>query len=416
MDLAHHVRDAIGRLYKVLPTAVVAHAMKRSMTRRELEADVDALIDTLRARGANLGVLSGRQAVEEGLEPLADATSSTSNQGGRVRVRERTVLKYYARTLQHLLTFSAQAGDTPLMIDAVSKAFFHGLARSQALLKSVASRYGMRRSGGFARRFIAGETLDEAIEAAARSKRAASRRPSTCSARASPRWRRRRGHARLPRDDRPDRRGRDRPQHLAQAHAARPDDRPRHLRGQPPAHPRRRRAARLLRPHRHGGLPVTQVTLDVFETMWQQGYRNVGAVLQSYLPRSVQDARRLNELGARVRLVKGAYNEPKGVAYQKKDQVDAAFVEILELLLSQGTYPAIATHDPAMLDATKAFAARRGIAQDRYEFQMLYGIRRDLQAQLRRRATTSASTFRSAANGSRTSCAAWASAPPILDS
>jgi proline dehydrogenase len=129
--------------------------------------------------------------------------------------------------------------------------------------------------------------------------------------------------------------------------------------------------------------PVTQVTLEVFETMWQQGYRNVGIVLQSYLPRSVADTKRLNELGARVRIVKGAYKEPKGVAYQSKADVDAAFVEITQLLLGEGNYPAIATHDPAMIDATKKFAIERGIGQEKYEFQMLYGIRRDLQNQLK---------------------------------
>ncbi len=126
----------------------------------------------------------------------------------------------------------------------------------------------------------------------------------------------------------------------------------------------------------------TQVTLDVFETLWQQGYRNTGIVLQSYLPRSVQDAHRMNQLGARVRLVKGAYKEPRGVAYRSKAQVDATFVEIMRLLMVEGTCPAIATHDPVMIDATKAFAADRGIPADRYEFQMLYGIRRDLQQAL----------------------------------
>jgi proline dehydrogenase len=126
----------------------------------------------------------------------------------------------------------------------------------------------------------------------------------------------------------------------------------------------------------------TQVTLDIFETLWQQGYRNAGIVLQSYLPRSMVDARRMNELGARVRLVKGAYSEPRGVAYQSKAQVDATFIEIMRLLLTDGTSPAIATHDPAMIDATKTFASERDIAKNRYEFQMLYGVRRDLQASL----------------------------------
>ena len=90
----------------------------------------------------------------------------------------------------------------------------------------------------------------------------------------------------------------------------------------------------------------------------------------------------MNELGARVRLVKGAYKEPPSVAYQKKAEVDAAFVRLMRLLLDEGTYPAIATHDPAMIDATRAYATERGITPDRYEFQMLYGIRRDLQASL----------------------------------
>jgi proline dehydrogenase len=129
--------------------------------------------------------------------------------------------------------------------------------------------------------------------------------------------------------------------------------------------------------------PYTQVTLDVFETMWQQGYRNVGIVLQSYLRRTRTDAERMNELGASVRLVKGAYQEPKRVAFQRKSEVDGAFVDVMEVLLANGRNSAIATHDPAMIEATRRFAAGHGITPDRFEFQMLYGIRRDLQAQLR---------------------------------
>ena len=129
--------------------------------------------------------------------------------------------------------------------------------------------------------------------------------------------------------------------------------------------------------------PFTAVTIEVFETMWQQGYRNVGVVLQSYLPRTDADAARMNALGARVRLVKGAYNEPRDVAYPTKEEVDAAFVRIMRLLLAGGRYPAIATHDPAMIAATTAFAAERGVDPSGFEFQMLYGIRRDLQKSLR---------------------------------
>src|SRR5689334_21472866 len=90
----------------------------------------------------------------------------------------------------------------------------------------------------------------------------------------------------------------------------------------------------------------------------------------------------MNELGARVRLVKGDYKEPQTVAHQRKADVDAAFLKLMRLMLKGGTYPAIATHDPAMLDATCAFARERSISADRFEFQMLYGIRRDLQTAL----------------------------------
>jgi glycerol-3-phosphate O-acyltransferase len=103
MALAHRTRDIIGLLYKVLPTAVVAAAMRPSIERRELEARADAIVDVVRAAGANLGVTSGRQAVEEGADALAARNIIHVERGGRVRVRERTVLRYYARTLQHLL-------------------------------------------------------------------------------------------------------------------------------------------------------------------------------------------------------------------------------------------------------------------------------------------------------------------------
>jgi glycerol-3-phosphate O-acyltransferase len=103
MALAHLTRETVGRLYKVLPTAVLAAALKPSITKRELEARAEAIIDTVRAAGANMGVTSGRQALEEGAEPLAARNIIHVERGGRFRVRERTVLRYYARTLQHLL-------------------------------------------------------------------------------------------------------------------------------------------------------------------------------------------------------------------------------------------------------------------------------------------------------------------------
>ena len=145
------------------------------------------------------------------------------------------------------------------------------------------------------------------------------------------------------------------------------------------------RAKRLLRAHRHGELALHRRTLDTFETLWSIGYRNVGVGDAVVSQRSARDLDRLNALGGRVRLVKGAYREPRDVAFQQKTEVDAAFVELMQVLLSTGTYPAIATHDPAMIDATQAFAAPQKIAKDRFEFQMLYGIRRDLQAVARAR-------------------------------
>ncbi len=126
----------------------------------------------------------------------------------------------------------------------------------------------------------------------------------------------------------------------------------------------------------------TAVTIDVFETLWQQGYRRIGIVLQSALYRSEEDLARLNALGARIRLVKGAYREPKAIAYQKKADVDAAYARMMKVLITNGTYPAIATHDETMIELARRWAADHKIASNRFEFQMLYGIRRDLQTRL----------------------------------
>jgi len=102
MDLAHQIRETIGGLYKVLPTAIVAAAMRPSISRRDLESRADALIDTLRQVNANLAVHNGREAVETGAAMLAERNIIHVERGGRCRVRERTVLRYYARTIQHL--------------------------------------------------------------------------------------------------------------------------------------------------------------------------------------------------------------------------------------------------------------------------------------------------------------------------
>jgi proline dehydrogenase len=108
----------------------------------------------------------------------------------------------------------------------------------------------------------------------------------------------------------------------------------------------------------------------------------VGTVTQAYLYRSEQDIRDLLSIGCRIRLVKGAYNEPAQIAFPGKKQVDANYVKLMQILLASGIYHAMATHDPRMIDATTQFADREGIAKDKFEFQMLYGIRTDLQGRL----------------------------------
>ena len=126
----------------------------------------------------------------------------------------------------------------------------------------------------------------------------------------------------------------------------------------------------------------TETTLTIFETLWEQNYQNIGVVLQADLRRTEQDVERIIALGARIRLVKGAYKEPAAVAYPKKADVDAAYARLMKRLLLEGTYPAIATHDEAMIDAALRYSTEQHIAKDRFEFQMLYGIRRDLQSSL----------------------------------
>jgi proline dehydrogenase len=123
-------------------------------------------------------------------------------------------------------------------------------------------------------------------------------------------------------------------------------------------------------------------TIRLTEELWEAGYRNVGTVLQSYMRRTPADVERLNALGSRVRLVKGAYREPEHVAFTEKATVDRMFVEEMKVLLEAGSYPAIATHDEAMIEATRHWAFERGISKDSFEFQLLYGIRRDLQQKL----------------------------------
>jgi len=132
------------------------------------------------------------------------------------------------------------------------------------------------------------------------------------------------------------------------------------------------------------GSPYTQATLDLFFEAFAS-YPNVGIVIQSMLRRSDDDIDRLIVAGARVRLVKGAYKEPEEIAYEDKLEVNAAFDRMAERLLDRGEYPAIATHDDERIERAIRYASERGIGRHRFEFQMLYGVRRETQEAMVRR-------------------------------
>lgn len=269
------------------------------------------------------------------------------------------------------------------MLEVASKAFFQSLSYSR-IMKKLASRYGMAGSGAFARRFIAGETIEDAIEAvrAIQSQGLYSTldylgESVTSLAAAETATREYLDLIRAV-----DRAGVERNLSLKLTQLGLDVDRAvcvDNLR-------------RILIAGDQCGFFVridmessayTDSTLTIFETLWKLGHRNVGVVLQSCLYRTETDFERINALGARVRLVKGAYREAKSVAYQLKADVDAAFVRLSRRMLLSGTYPAIATHDEPILGEVKRFAGEHHLAQDRFEFQMLYGIRRDLQMALR---------------------------------
>jgi proline dehydrogenase len=268
------------------------------------------------------------------------------------------------------------------MLDSASKAFFHLLSRSRSLQK-LATRFAMRRQASFVHRFVPGEAVEDAIRAA-RILEANGFTETfdhlgesvTSLAEAEVATRDYLSVIRALVES-----GVERNISLKLTQLGLDVDRA-------SAVDHMRKILELAEP---AGFFVridmessryTAVTLDVFETLWQQGYRQIGVVLQSDLYRSEDDLKRINALGARVRLVKGAYREPRSVAYHKKADVDAAYIRMMKVLLTSGHYPAIATHDPAMLDLARQWATGQGIAADRFEFQMLYGIRRDLQAML----------------------------------
>ena len=130
------------------------------------------------------------------------------------------------------------------------------------------------------------------------------------------------------------------------------------------------------------GSPYTEATIALTEQLHTQHPGAVGTVLQGYLYRTADDAARLLKQGIRIRLCKGAYKEPASLAFPQKSDVDANYVKLMQMLLPSGVFCGIATHDEAMVAATEKFAADHGIARSAFEFQMLYGVRRDLQRAL----------------------------------
>lgn len=129
------------------------------------------------------------------------------------------------------------------------------------------------------------------------------------------------------------------------------------------------------------GTAVTDATLRVFERAYAET-KHVGPVLQAYLKRTPADVERMIGLHARVRLCKGAYNEPPELAYKEMPAIRSHYLRSAEALLERGNYPGIATHDERIVAAVERFVGERGIARDRFEFQMLYGVRPDLQRRL----------------------------------
>ena len=126
----------------------------------------------------------------------------------------------------------------------------------------------------------------------------------------------------------------------------------------------------------------TQRTLDVHQELWNAGFHNVGIVLQAYLYRTAADVERAIEMGVQVRLCKGAYLEPSRVAFAEKAEVDANYVRLMERLLVAGHHPAIATHDERLVNRVLEMARAKSISPDRFDFEMLFGVRRDLQLRL----------------------------------
>jgi proline dehydrogenase len=268
------------------------------------------------------------------------------------------------------------------MLQALSKATFSVLAGSN-LLKKAASRYGMRRPQSFARRFVAGETMQELVHAVRAleaqgltttldhlGERVTDRQAAQAAAQEYGEIIRMAAEAGISRN-----------LSVKLTQIGLDIDRATCIDNLRRVLEAAREVDGFVRIDMEDS-SYTDDTLDTFETLWKIGYTNVGVVIQSCLRRSPEDVKRVNRLGARVRLVKGAYSEPRDVAYHRKQDVDEAFLALMEVLLTEGTYPAIATHDPALIDATRAFVAANNVPKTAFEFQMLFGLRRDLRRQL----------------------------------
>ena len=268
------------------------------------------------------------------------------------------------------------------VIEALSRAFFLAAAGSP-LLKRAVSRYGMRGPDSFARRFIGGETVDEVLSTVHTLEKSGFTHTLNYLG-----------------------------EHVTSAEAARTATQAYlqtieqiGLAGVPckvsvklsqlGLEIDRGRCLRNLREiidlaRHHGGFVRIDMegsgllddTLETFAALWSEGHRNVGVVLQSYLHRTEDDLQRVMGMGTRVRLVKGAYKESADIAYREKRDVDAAFARQAKTLLAQGAGPAFATHDPRMIETISRYASENGVGNGGFEFQMLYGVRRDLQASL----------------------------------
>lgn len=130
------------------------------------------------------------------------------------------------------------------------------------------------------------------------------------------------------------------------------------------------------------GSAYTQRTLDFHRRVWDEGYTNVGPVIQSYLRRSEEDVMNLIRMGSRVRLCKGAYREPAEVAFPEKNDVDVNYIKLAMMLIGLGNYPGLATHDERIIESINDVVVKTHMDRSKFEYQMLYGVRRDLQRQL----------------------------------